>query len=292
MRGLLVALVALLWFTNDAHADAELIAYGDAGIKIGATSIYGKPVSDAAYDRAQELVWFKSKGTLYVIDLRDPKRKPVAIAKKMPEGGFEVTGLSNADSGTDYAALYPKLEVGKKIRFTIGEGVYAHLWEDQDRDQTKAIKKIKLVGKSWLGKQKKRVARAVPTFDPKGLTPKVTIPEESCGGQDNMECGETFGFGATPHLLAVTESTCGDACHTACILHDPATGKFASPMVTSSWGAAAAAAENAASCFDYVFRDAGTGPYFNGTVACAIEKTGVTCTTEAGWTYVGWVDPK
>jgi hypothetical protein len=107
------------------------IAYGKAGLKLGDTPIFGGQVDAAAWDSAQELLWFTNRSTMNVIDLRDPQRTVVPIAEKMPDGSFAVTGVSTADSGTSYAGLYPILVFGAKPKIDPGSGAYGGIWEDQ-----------------------------------------------------------------------------------------------------------------------------------------------------------------
>src|SRR5262245_38112055 len=97
-RPFLFAAVAVLLLSASAAAAApQLVSFGDGGVRLGDTSLYAKAVDGAAFDTAQELIWFRSAGTLYVIDLRDTARTPVAIAKNLPEGGFGISGLSTVD---------------------------------------------------------------------------------------------------------------------------------------------------------------------------------------------------
>lgn len=287
------ALVAalLLSTAREARAGAELLSFGEGGVRLGAaTTLYAKPVTGAAYDAAQELVWFVSKGTLYVIDLRDAKRKPVAIAKKMPEGAFAVSGLSNASWSTDYAGLFPLLELGaKKIKLSEGAGAYGGIWEENDKRDRKALKKVKVVGNAWLKKQQKRQPRASAAAVTEGGWDATMVLPEGVGECDGggMECGASRSFGGTGYLLVVTSAGCGDACHSSCLLFDARSKQWASPVETGSWTKQPSADLTAGPCDGYGFHPDGT--YFQGSVSCK-ATSGVQCVNDAAWMHVGWAD--
>jgi hypothetical protein len=291
MRALLIV-AALALLTGTAGAAPTLISFGDSGLKAGDTVLHDKAVTGAAHDAAQELIWFHSGGTLYVIDLRDAARKPVAIATKVPEGAFGVEGVSSADSGTTYAGLYPILKFSKSPKITVGQGAYGGIWDEQDAAAKKAIKKIKLVGKKWLTKQAKRVARAVPAAPRIGeLTGKlVKVPEgDECDGS-SAECGDNATFGDTPYWLVVTSSSCGDACHLSCVLYDPKTKKFADPSAAKSAWSTTLPADSAGSCFNEAYGLRPGGEYFTGGNRCTVSAAGVACTASEGWAHVGWLE--
>lgn len=294
MRRLLtLALLALLALTGTAGAAPTLISYGDAGLKAGDTVLHDKAVTGAAHDAAQDLIWFHSGTTLYVIDLRDAARKPVAIATKVPEGAFEVEGVSNAASGTTYAGLYPVLKFSKSPKITIGQGAYGGIWDEQDATAKKAIKKIKIVGKKWLTKQAKRVARTIPAAprigEMTGKLVKVPTEPDACDGS-SAECGDNAAFGDTPYQLVVVSSSCGDACHLSCVLHDPKTKKFADPSAAKSAWSTTVDPDTAGSCFNESYGLRPGGEYFTGGSRCTVSAAGVACTVSEGWAHVGWLD--
>lgn len=291
----LLAAVAVLLLAGPVAAVAapQLVSYGDGGLRLGDASLFAKPVDGAAFDSAQELVWFRSTGTLYVIDLRDPARTPVEIAKKLPDGGFSVSGLSNVEFSTSYAGVYPNLAIAKSVKVTQRSGAYGGIWEDQDADAKKAIKKIKVVGKKWLDKQKKRKPRAV-TPGPKvgSFTGTIVtipgLPDDACDGA-GVDCGDTVPFGDTGFQLVVISSGCGDACHASCVFYDPKTKKFADPGAAKGAWLATPPADVAASCFAEDWGLRAGGEYFYGSKRCTVGKD-VVCTEANGWTHVGWVE--
>jgi hypothetical protein len=290
MRRALILL--FLCIPTIAAAEPQLVSFGETGLQLGSTSLYAKAVDGAAHDPAQELIWFRSAGTLYVIDLRDPARKPVAIATKFPDGGFKVEGFSNADYSTTYSGLFPTLVAGKSSKIKTGMGAYGGIWEDQDADAKKAIKKIKLTGKKWLTKQAKRVARtspAAPTVATlSGKIVKITLPDDACDGA-GVECGDTAAFGDTAYQLIVVSSGCGDACHASCVFYDPKTKKFADPLTTTAW-TASVPPDIGASCFPENYGLRAGGEYFSGSARCKVAASGTTCTAAEGWNHVGWVE--
>jgi hypothetical protein len=269
---------------SSAHAD-DALTFGDGGVRIGEQVVFTAAVDSASYDAALDLVWLRSKGTLQVIDLRDPKRKPIVIAKKMPEGGgwaVVMPGKGGATYNTDYVAVFPLLDV-KSGKFKPGMGAYEGVDPDSEKAAKKAIKKIKIVGKAWLGKLKKRAARDVPAPADKA-GPQVELPdtiETSC--DDAEECGSSVTFGATPYLLVTVEHSCGDACYTSCVLYDPKTKKLASPTTSSPWAASA----DPGPCWDYAH--AADGAWLNGAMRCTADGKGVTCADATPWTHFGWL---
>jgi hypothetical protein len=278
MRPLLIVFL-LVAATRAARAD-DAIAFSESGLRVGATVIYAKPVDGAAYDPALDLVWFTSKGMLQVIDLRDAKHKPIVIAKKFPKVGFIIDGVSKADFNSDYTPAYANLSIGKKLKITAQDGIYAPVDQDSTDKLKKTIKKAKLVGTKFLKKLAKRSVRSVtiPTPAPQA---KVPVPADMCQSDDPDGCGEATSFGTTKLHVVVTEYSCGDACYTGCVLYDPATKKFASPTETSSWGKAAKAGE----CTEYAF-DSDGKTYYSASMRCVLDK-GVTCTDDTPWSYIG-----
>lgn len=260
------------------------IAYGKAGLKLGDTALVPGQVDAAAWDSAQELLWFTKGATLHVIDLRDPQRTAVPIAEKMPDGGFAVTGVSTADSGTSYAGLYPILVLGAKPKIDPGSGAYGGIWEDQDKDARKKIAEIKLVGTPWLtaqvGRKPARPAAPAATF---AEAARVALPKGAGECDDKDMCGTARTFGPTTYRLVVTSHSCGDACHTGCALYDPAGKKYTNPEAGGPWGRRP---EGSGTCDGYVFSPSGTS-YLNGHSVCRIAAT-VDCTQTEDWTYAGW----
>lgn len=292
-RSPLFAVVAVVLLSAASAAAApQLVSFGDSGVRLGDTTLFAKKVDGAAHDAAQELIWFRSEGTLYVIDLRDPARTPVAIAKNMPDGGFSVSGLSTADYQTAYAGIYPNLAIARSAKITQRSGAYGGIWEDQDRDAKKAIKKMKIVGKKWLDKQKKRTPRAVPA-SPKvgGFSGQlVKLPADFACESDNLDCGDTLPFGDTGFMLVVIASACGDACHADCVFYDPKTKRFAAPLAAKGAWMTKIPPDGAASCFAESYGLRAGGEYFSGTKRCTVSATEVACTDDAAWNHVGWVE--
>jgi hypothetical protein len=284
--GVLIFVVGTLG-AGVARAEPQLLAYGELGVRSGDVTIFEGPVEGATYDAAQDLVWFKSKGTLQVIDLRAATPAPILIAKKMPFGAFAIEGVSNAAFDTDYAGIYPVLDIGTKTTVGTGSGAYGNIWNENDRADKKAIKKIQIVGKKWLKAQRKRkpngaaqVSRLWPSFDA-----TVTLPagEWMCDG-GGLGCGDAGQFGTTGYQLVVMESSCGDACGASCVLYDPRTGLWASPLEEqSSWSTTIG---KPGDCWGYGLRD--DGAYFLGSQRCTITDE-VRCVQAPGWSYFGWV---
>lgn len=260
------------------------IAYGKAGVKVGDTPVFAGPVDAAAWDSAQDLVWFTSKSTLFVIDLRVPQRTAVSIAEKMPAGSFGVSGVSTADSGTSYAGVYPVLVFSEKTGIDQGSGAYGGIWEDQDKDARQKIARISIVGTAWLASQVGRSPSAprakAATF---GGARRVALPKGVGECDDREMCGTATAFGPTPYRLVVISHSCGDACYTGCALYSPASKKYTHPEAGGAWGARP---EGAGACEGHVFSPSGTS-YLNGQTICRIGAT-IVCTQTEDWKYVGW----
>jgi hypothetical protein len=265
----------------------ETIAFGDGGLRVGSNVVVKSKVDAAAYDPAMELVWFTSKGTLQVLDLRDPKAKPVVIVKKMPQVGFAIVGASQASHDVDYVQAYLLLDVSKKKpKIVAEEGAYGPVDQAATNKLKKKIKKAKLVGQKWLKRLVKRALTSVTVPTPAAQA-KVEVPPEMCETDDAEECGSAISFGQTPYHLVTTVLTCGDACHAACVLYDPKTKKFADPdgevdTGISSWKNAV---EDTGPCDGYHFA-ADAYSYYNGSSVCNVDRDGVACGTDQ-WYYVG-----
>lgn len=279
MRALI--LVLLLAIPSTASA-GNAIAYGETGIRVGADVVVKGKVDGAAYDPAMDLVWFTTKGTLQVLDLRTPKAKPVVIVKKMPDVGFWVNGASTASWNTDYTAAYMTLDLTKKKpKLAAGEGAYGPVDQDATDKLKKKIKKAKLVGQRWLAKLAKRPLSAVtiPTPAPQ---PNVTLPADMCHADDVADCGSSISFGTTAYQLVTTELSCGDACYTACALYDPKTKKWADPDAPDSkWDKTA----ESGPCDGYFF-DSDGKTYVNTTMRCTLGSP-IQCSDDTPWAYIG-----
>jgi hypothetical protein len=128
-------------------------------------------IDEAVIDPAQDLVWYTSKRTLYVVDLRTAAlKKPIAIARRMPPGPFAVSGLSEASTDVSAAGVYPTVVLGAKATIQSVEGPQVGHDAVADRKTRKAIKKISIVGKKWLKSQRGRVPRNVSGM-PSGTAP-------------------------------------------------------------------------------------------------------------------------
>jgi hypothetical protein len=267
-----------------AAAEPQLVSYGTSGLRLGEVSLFDGAVDTAAVDRAQDLIWFTSKKTLQVIDLRAEAPKPVVIAKKLPDSSFSVTGVSNAA-----ALAYPwqehlSLAFDKKPRFEVAghEECYSDPKEcaRATRAFAKAVAKIKLVGKKWLAAQRGRPPRAVTTWPAESRPDVVFQTEVWCDG-----CGMATSFGDTGYQRVVTGYTCGDSCATGYALYDPKTGMFTPLGESGGWTVTPQGFGNDA---DPQFYGDGTR-YTTLTAVCTLGDP-QRCTREDGHYYLGWVE--
>lgn len=272
------------------------LAYGEAGITASAADgAWSVPLCDgtvdtAAIDAAQDLVWLVREGRLEVLDLREAEPKPTVIVERWftATEGFvskpviAVSGVSNAEADTMYAAVHPTLLWKAKPRIGTGQGAYGGIWEDQDAAAKKAIKKAKLVGARWLEAQAARKVRAgAPEPKAPDKPGKVKLPKGVGECEDEELCGEARPFGPTGWLIVLVRHACGDACHTECLLYDATTRKFASPTAPVTWGKKV----DAGTCFGYDF-DAEGKRWLAGDKVCTTKG----CATVAKGTAFGWLD--
>jgi hypothetical protein len=267
---------------------ADLAVFGDGGLQLGSTALVSGPVTSAAYDPDEDLVWLISKGALKVIDLRDPKRTAVVIAKNLPTAGFEVTGLGHVARDIDYAAVYTIIHLDQKGKVEVGHGAYGGIDEQGDKRLARAVKKVKFVGGKWLAAQKSRKANAAATkrADP----PTIKLPTGVGSCEDETFCGQAMWLEPSPYQIVIVEHSCGDACHESCVLYDPARKQFASLLADGGWTAKADTV-TPAGCDSFGYRaEPGGGHYFGETTLCTLGGK-MTCTDLGAWTPFAWITP-
>lgn len=270
---------------------ADLAVFGPGGLQVGATVLYTQQVDGAAYDAKQDLIWFVSKRQLFVVDLRDAKPAPIAIAKNLPEGlaSFGVGGLSTADWQTDYAGVYPQFSIDKKVKASAEVGAYADVDPEADASHKKAIKKIKIVGAKWVTAQKDRKPHDVPAD--RGEAPKVTLPAGVGECSEEDLCGQATWLGDTAYQAVLIKHDCGDACHTECVLYDPKAKKFAPGLADGTWGAVKSDMDGM-SCIGLAVEPGG-GHYFSneGNKVCTLGAGKMTCVDLEPLVPFAWIAP-
>lgn len=283
-----LVLCAIVMAPAVARAD-EPLSFGEDGLWLGVERLFAGPVNGAAYDPAQELVWFRAGGTLEVVDLRDPKRVVVPIATKLPEeGAFAITGASKAGFLTgaeEWVLSYPSLATGKKVKLSSVQAGDFGSNGGKDADAAHQIKKAKLVGAKWLKTLAKRPARPVPANLVNAPSKKVAAPDpDRCEEAD--ACGVAVTLGNSKYLVVVTETSYGPGVVTLCQLYDPASKRFASPSESGTWNDAE---PSTGSCGPYFLSTDGVR-YVAGSTMCAALPKGVKCVTNEARTYIGWAD--
>jgi hypothetical protein len=281
--------IAIVCAPGLARAD-EPLGYGANGIKLGDKVLFDGPVSGAAYDAAQDLVWFRTAGTLEVIDLRDPALAPVKIVTKLPEeGGFAIRGASKAgylDWPGAWVISYPVLTVGKTVKLKAHqEGDFGDNGQDDD-DARYAIKHAKIVGKKWLKALAKRKRHAVaPSANVAGAHVDPPDPEACEDAPD--QCGVTTTLGATPYLVVVVAASPfeEDVYDTSCLLYDPAKKRWIDPNQGGEWSKTP---PDPGSCDDYDVSADGTR-YLTGTAVCTLAKKTITCEVANDVAYLAWI---
>ncbi len=287
MKIIVLALVLLI--ARVAHAQ-ELISYTQEGIRIG-DGLITDQIDSVAYDPAQELIWFVDDAKLQVIDLRAKDRTPVVIATGWPQiNVWQITGTSVAEFMHDRDALrYPILAWGKSPKIKVSGGKARFLSADGDTAAKQDIKKIKLVGKKWLKKHRKRKARKVAR---PGATVKAKVTLTSLDRcKQTEQCGTAYQL--TKQLQLVVAYT--DTTPVGCVLHDPATGLFTDPTPDPGGAGGAWAGEDGehlrkGPCYAYGVSDDQQSYAVDG-FRCTISSSGVACQYTEGTTYLGWTAP-
>jgi hypothetical protein len=286
---LLVASALLL--AASAHADptvpADLAVFGDGGLRVGGQVLFQGEVAGAALDTAQDLVWFTSKGTVQVIDLRDPTRTPVVIIDQMEGASVQVTGFSSAEINTVPSSTFLSLALGKKPRLHGEKGIYAEVDEDAAKHQLKALKKAKLVGAAWIKAQLGRKPRAIAAPAARPAPAAVALPPGMGHCEDTGGCGNATWLAGTPYQLVVVMGACGDACYEGCALYDPAKKVFAGLGDSATWGPMTDDIKNVG-CTS-VATDPSGGRYFVESAVCTIDAKQLACTDLKPWTAFGWI---
>ena len=290
MKRLVAVLIALA--APAAAADPtpkDLASYGPGGLRIGDDVLYKDAVDGAAYDATQDLIWFESKGALRVIDLRDPKRAPVVILTKVPAGGFEVGGFSNASFGTIYTDTYLHLELDKKPRISAPNAVYAVADPEGAKKHQRAIRKAVISGRAWITQQLKRAAVTRPSPPTRAEPAAITLPAGTgqCDQYANG-CGDAMWFGGSPLQMIVVQAACGDACFRGCALYDPKTKKFAPLGESGEWGALTDQTK-VTSCMDVIIAPDDTR-FLAGTTVCTVGAK-IACTNLDPWQPFAWILP-
>ncbi len=287
MRGartlaLVCAIVGSARFAN--AGDLRGVSFGTGGIRIGEDVVFGEAVNSAALDPEMDLLWFRTGGTLQVIDLRDKKLVAVPIVENLPEeGAFAVEGMSNAryqTEGDPFGVSYPALQLGKTAVVVI-ESPGNVGFRSKDEERRSQIEKAKVIGAKWLKRLKKRKARERLLQSANQPAPAVTLPEAfDCLGDD---CGTATTLGDTRYRLVVIDTSFVDR---RCVLYDPDFEEFSS-WFDDHWGDGN---PQAGSC-DAVVTRSGDTFVVDGSI-CKLGKT-LDCDEgddEGDWAYVGWSD--
>ncbi|HTJ46629.1 MAG TPA: hypothetical protein VL463_31200 [Kofleriaceae bacterium] len=287
MRALIVLAVIARTAAADPSVPPDLATYGPGGLRLGDDVLFKDEVDGAAYDPSQDLIWFESKGTLRVVDLRDPKRAVIVILTKMPQTGFEIGGFSNASFGTIYTDVYLHLELAKKPGISAPTAVYAIADPDGAKKHAKQIKKTVISGRAWITAQLKRAAVSRPSPPARAEPAAITLPAGTgqCDQYANG-CGDAMWFGDSPLMMVVVQSACGDACFRGCALYDPKSKKFAPLGESGEWGALTdkTAVTN---CMDVNIAPDDTR-FLSDKKVCILGAK-LTCTDLDPWTPFAWV---
>jgi hypothetical protein len=239
--------------------------------------VLAREVQHVLHNPELGLFWYSDATRLWVIDIQNPEVnawQPVLIASGLPLGdrlrverkGTHYTGPGRISDETMELVLHwdssPWIEGGE------GGGRLANL-----------------DGEAWLARERARPARAVVATDFTRTEDRVTLPADWAGCQPPGACGAALPFGPRGWELVVTnEDASGDFLAHECLLHDPASGTFATPPGAPRWAGPMGMAPGP--CGPYRFNQ--QGDVF--LVADTVCRLGSACVTLEGRGR-GWIEP-
>lgn len=230
------------------------------------------PHADGAlYDPGLELVWYRDKDVLRVLDLRAMGTPPVAVVRDVPQvNRFSIERADHLVETEDNCDL-PEISV----HWTEAPAAEALLSQ---------LPSLPIVDAHWLRTQLARPVRA--TGARRELAePTVRLPKKRMRCEDAEACGATARFGARGWRLVQTRQQMGGDCwHRACLLQDPQTGRFATPPHADRWSSAADA--QSGPCGLYLF-DREQTSFLVGDMLC---EAGQPC-VDLGGRGLGWRVP-
>ena len=221
------------------------------------------------HDPSLELLWYIEQAQLYVVDLRTPEMRSILLARDLDQ----VESLA-VRKGTH--AISP--------HDTCGEPFAVLHWTQEPSLVSEEGDRIDLDGAEWLTSQQDRTLRP-PNPHRRFVDHKVSLPADLLQCEDEETCGSSVPFGDQGlELVLVVDTADGDCGTRACLLHDPRTGRFASPPSPKEWGAPAQVTPGA--CGPYHWNPTQSA-YLMGPWLCARNEP---CRQLEGQA-LGWVDP-
>lgn len=225
----------------------------------------------ALYDPALELLWYLDGDRLDVLDLREPGGAPVVIARDMPDAArLAVKRAAKSvasEDGCDAATAVLHWDAHPSV-------------EALSTDPTE----VQIEGRAWLQAQLERPSRAVPErrdFSEE----RLRLPKQLLDCEDAATCATTAAFGTRPwQLVLVMDKAGGDCWNRGCLLYDPGSKLYASPLERDRWGSATQAKRGP--CGLYYFNEAQSS-FLVGSSLCSTQGA---CQKLNG-VALGWLEP-
>jgi hypothetical protein len=261
-----------------AGADDEFLvvtASGDLVLRTaqGIVRVLAESVSSALYDPTLELVWLEGD-SLRVVDLRQPGAAPVVIAR-------DWVGTS------ELSIRHPASSLSNNETCDVGDAT-SLIWDENPKLERidEQPRELQLDATDWLRAELHRAAREPSDDGASSLRseqPRVQLPAGArCDDPD--ECGRAVTFDASGLQLVLALTLLGDCWHPYCLLHDPTTGAWSSPLLGDRWRGAAG--DRAGPCGMYAFDRSGTS-FLIGDRLCGPDER---C-QDLGGEALGWRNP-
>jgi hypothetical protein len=239
------------------------------------------------------VIWLRKGVVLWAFDMRTAGAKAMPVIKGIPEGvrtriqrpGDATPGVMGSHAELAIVLAKPPTLAAAIVKGDDWELAYAEP-EDKKKLETlvkEARTKAKVVDPAFLTTLAGRAPRAAAPRAQFSDRSRVAMPKGMPKCEDATICGQSAPFGR--YQLVFVEHSCGDFCHQSCLLHDPASKKWAALPSTTKW-MAGSEAKAAVPCTGYRL-DKGSAHFLTDEVVCAV---GGAC-TPVGGTPLGWIDP-
>ncbi len=256
-------------------AEAFLVLRDDGALVLearsGSTRVLAPRADAALHQAAFDLLWFRDGPQLKVLDLRRIGGDPILVATGLP-------GINRL------AVAHPTQPVETEDGCDLD--LVTLTWSDVPTIEAAFSRPagLRIENRAWLQAEQARASHMQARRTEFGSA-HVRIPNVVLRCEDKQSCAASVPFSASElALVLVRETTGGDCFHRACLLYDPRTKLFASPLEPQTWGRATEIAPGP--CGLYKFDRERTG-YLIADRLCALGKACV----PLGGHALGWLAP-
>ena len=239
--------------------------------------------ADVLLDPGFELLWLHRKDSVDVVDLRQAKPVAIPIARGLPPDAGFVVSVDDGGDGLRSVFRQPGCERDMVVNL---QWLSVPSLELIDKPRGKGT--FTKAGKEWLRANRERGGERrldLADFAGSGEPSKVTLPPKVAHCFRPGDCGHWLPFGPGGWRLVLTGMQAKDRCHLhQCLIFDPKTNNFASPVEPKKWGKADEVQQG--SCGPFEFDQAGHF-YLSGSKACSVQGG---C-TDLGGEAIGWMKP-